>query len=223
MTRSIDRRLQGNTPFLEADLDQAVAISFSVQQSKEALYSYADTEFSAVADGKVIVMGKLITNISNKSHSNHIADVLRGFEQQILTSESGNRNVPATEVWTNAVRINDKKNSGADLTQQEINWFVEFVFAFPDFQFNINPSFSVTLGGFQGRYNTNLIYRNGRADQHNLGFDLIIQTWETKVVESIVLKDISIRSIEQERSPTDQPIVEIYDFIARTVIYGANG
>lgn len=41
-----------------------------------------------------------------------------------------------------------------------------------------------------------------------------------KSIESIILKDVSIRSIEQERSPTDQPIVEIYDFIARTVLYG---
>ena len=149
MSRSIDKRLQGNTQFLEADLDQAVAISYSVQQSKEALYSYADSEFSAVADGKVIVMGKLITNLSDESHSNYIGGVIRDFERQILTSEASSRDVPTKEVWNNAIRINDKKNLGADLTQQEINWLAQFVFAFPQVQFDKDPLLVLLLVVFR--------------------------------------------------------------------------
>ena len=218
MSRSIDQRLQGNTQFLEAELDQAVAISYSVQQSKEALYSYADSEFSAVADGKVIVMGKLITNLSDYSPSNYIGSVIRSFENQIIKAEDRAPRIASPEIYETAHRLDEKVRSGADLSPQEAGWLSSFLFNFSD------PTFqSVNYNPFiPGRYNTNIIYRNGRADQHNLGFDRIIKTMGGKdgPVESIILKDVSIRSIEQERSPTDQPIVEIYDFIARTVLYG---
>lgn len=213
MTRSIDQRLQGNMQFLEADLDQAVAISFAVQQSKEALYSYADSEFSAIADGKVIVMGKLITNLSDQSPSNYIAETLRSFEKQIINSKSNKS--PTDETRKQAERLEAKIANGADLNPQEAGWLGSYYFTF-------NQNKSAPNREIQSRYNSNMVYQRGRADQHNLGFDLIIETWGNEVEQSIVLKDVSIRSIEQERSPTDQPVVEIYDFIARTVLYGVD-
>ena len=222
LNRSIDKRLQGEMPFMEEELDQAVAISFSVQQSREPLYSYADSEFSAMADGKVIVIGKLVTNISDESPSNYIAMVLRDMRRHVFHEATG-KGGQVVEI-TEEERIKAKIASGASLTEQEISWYGEYVFRYQD---RANTKLS------QGRFNTNLIYRDGRADQHNMGFDLIIHTIgkapaalndfiTNAPIEAVTLKDVTIRSVEQDRAPTDQPIVEVYDFVARTVIYGGN-
>jgi len=202
----VQDNLQRETSHLEI-LGNAAAISFSIQQHKEPLYSYNDPEFSRVADGKVLVIGKLIMNVSTASPPNYIGKLINEMQKNYIESSEDKRTAE------NLTLIDNKINAGTPLSTEEIDYLITY---------SLSRKKTVKGGSSlppSSRYNADLLFRKGRADQHTRGFDLIITLYETEKSTSILLKDVSIRSIEQEFGPTALPIVESYDFIARTVIY----
>lgn len=223
MRGRIDPKMTGGLNWVSARLDEAVAINFTIEQAKEPLYSYASPEFSTVADGKVIVVGKLITNISDKSKSNYIAKTLRSLDPKYLqnrvdvpgseTIDPKTRVVPQPLPDTNIEAIKTKIANGVPLNQQELDYYSFWMLT--NNHNKVNPVAS-------GPYNGNALFADIRSDQHNLGFDLEVRIYgndEMNPTETKVIKDVTIKSMTYMKSPTAEPLAEVYEFIARKVIY----
>ena len=224
--RGLNKNLLQNQSLSYKDsvLTEAVAIQFIVEQASEPLYSYADTEYVAVADGKVLVLGKLITNISSELGTGYLAEVLGALNPNKNIKE---QNTPKDPVMTN---IFSKIQSNVPLTSQEINVYANYVT-------NANNVLGRQVQLEQDRFNTNLLFSKGRIDQHNMGFDLIIEIGDhldmempstnpptfkrLQPVRVITLKDVKVKSTQYQIAATSEPIAEIYDFFARTAIYGS--
>ena len=207
MRGRIDPKMTSGMNWVSARLDEAVAINFTIEQAKEPLYSYASPEFSTVADGKVIVVGKLITNISDNSKSNYIAKTLRSLDPKLLQNRA---DVPDANIKA----IQSKITNGVPLNPQELDYYSFWM---------MTSDRKAAKPQVVGPYNGNALFSDIRSDQHNLGFDLEVRIYsngnETYPTETKIIKDVTIKSMTYMKSPTAEPLAEVYEFIARKVIY----
>jgi hypothetical protein len=220
---------QPDLTYSDVLVEEAVAIQLIVEQASEPLYSYADTEYSAVADGKILVLGKLVTNVSSNIGTSYLAG--------LIASLNPNKNISAAAAPDDQ-QMNDifsKIESSVPLSSQEVNAYANYITNAGNVR-----GYQVKLN--QDRYNGNLLFTNGRIDQHNMGFDLIIEIGDHLELEAtrevtntspqqplsikrlqpvrvITLKDVKIKSTQYQIAATSEPIAEVYEFFARTVIY----
>lgn len=219
MRGRIDPKMTSGLEWVSTRLDEAVAINFTIEQAKEPLYSYASPEFSTVADGKVIVVGKLITNISDNSKSNYIAKTLKSLNprEQIYDTMSRQNSDPYADLVpsnSSIDAIQSKIKNGVPLNPQELDYYSYWM---------ITTNHNAAKPQVVGPYNGNALFSDIRSDQHNLGFDLEVRIYSNgnspSPTETKIIKDVTIKSMTYMKSPTAEPLAEVYEFIARKVIY----
>ena len=183
-------------------LDEGVSIQYKLMQNKLPLYGYNVPEFSAIADGQVIVNGVLLVNYVSHEYLLAAIRTAAGF----LTS-------PAVE--------NPKTNSNNTLAgaNQEVILFAE-----PD------PLVTAALklkywgqGGVQtsqGQYNTDIKSNFGRPDQHNKSFEIIAKYGDpnSNYFTQHILKHVTFLGRSLSTTITEDPMIEAFDFIARSIV-----
>jgi hypothetical protein len=172
-------------------IGEAVAIGYNLSQNRTPLYGYNSPHFNAVSDGQVIVQGKIALNYV--SHEYLLAAM----------RSNGNLEIPITDSELDQATLeNDSgysSSTDAIATLKNIFWG--------------NKAADVS------EYNTDITNRWGRPDQHSRSVDIRVIFGDMMAGNTThILKHVFFTGRSMETIITDDPSVETFDFIARSVI-----
>jgi hypothetical protein len=192
-------------------LTTVVGLEFSHSQSKMPIYGYASSLYDGVADGHVIVEGRLFSNFIQSQQLNaYISKAAKtsfantGKATDTLTRLPG-------DFETNINHFSDVTS----LTSAQIDEQKESIWgaisegrSLSDVNFPSTESETISIA---------------RPDQHLQGFDIVIKygapggtnLYTNSTVR--VIRDVHINGFGQSITVDGEPIIESYSFIARSV------
>jgi hypothetical protein len=183
----------------ETVIGEAVAIGYDLNQNRLPLYGYNSPEFNAVADGNVIVMGKLAINYV--SHE-YLLGIIRSIINRAPVSLSSQAGANPNSFVFGTAETNELIASGGDTEAikqlQDLFWLPK---------------------GTSSAYNGNLETSFGRPDQHNRGVDIDVIYGD--IVSSGVrhkLKNVFFTGRSMDTIISEDPCIETFNFLARSVI-----
>lgn len=187
--------LNTSSPGIPINIGEAVAIQYSLNQNRLPLYGYNSAEYSAVADGQVLVNGRISLNYV--SHE-YLLAAIQGINLDAL-----------------------RNDIYANMTEEELITLVET--ANDPLAINALKSFyyGISNTAVQGQYNTNLMSNFGRPDQHNQSLDIQLKfgvdDWG-KNSTLLTIKHVYFLGRSMSTLISEDPQIETYDFIGRTII-----
>lgn len=172
-------------------MGEAVAIGYNLMQNRTPLYGYNSPHFNAVSDGQIIVQGKIALNYV--SHEYLLAAMRTG----------------GSPVDPNLDYIMDQEHLAYDA----------------GYSSNVN-AIGALKKMFWGQkdadvldYNSDITYRWGRPDQHSKSVDIRVIFGDMMAGNTMhVLKHVFFTGRSMDTIITDDPSIETFDFIARSVI-----
>lgn len=189
-------------------VDEGVSIEYGLLQNKQPLYGWNCPEYSAIADGQILVSGRLMVNYV--SHEYLLAVIRQATDMKHILR-------------------------GLNPNNQTFNDVVDS-FDYQGFAFDeLNPSTLTAEGksvmkekywglastnASQQQFNTNLKNHFGRPDQHNATFDIVVKygNEDSMYFTQHLIKHVSFKGRSMGTVITEDPQVEVFDFIARTII-----
>lgn len=177
-------------------IGEAVAVQYSLNQNRLPLYGYNSAEFSAVADGQIIVSGRISLNYV--SHE-YLLAAIRGLELTQLTNSSIYDNLTPEQLTEIAISSNDQ------LAIQALK----------------DRFYGKSMNSTQGQYNTDITKNFGRPDQHNRSLDIEIKFGTDLWGVNSTLQTIKHVYFLGRSMPiviSEDPQIETFDFIGRTII-----
>ena len=178
-------------------VSEGVKVDYALYQNRMPLYGYNAPEFSAVAHGQILVQGRIYVNYV--SHE-YLLALIRGQISPASVPESLSTLSLLTDEELEYA-ITSGNNTHAIAALKEKYW--------------------APIGKpAQSQFNSDLRYNFGRPDQHTKSIDMKVTYGDIYTENSAVytLKHVFFRGRSMETSITEDPQIEVFDFIARTII-----
>jgi hypothetical protein len=171
---------------------EGVSIQWNLRQNKLPLYGYYSAEFSAIADGQVLVQGELLVNHIN---SEYVYELMRKSVTTTPTVDTSINDNEADKI-TNVTDAADSKERDDALIS---------------YYWNNSETLSTS------EYNSNIFGKGlfGRPDQYNKTFAVDIYI-NNKL--SYRLNNVSFVGRAQSIVIDDQPLLEAFPFLAQSVL-----
>jgi hypothetical protein len=171
-------------------IGEAVAIGYNLIQNRTPLYGYNSPHFNAVSDGQVIVQGKIALNYV--SH-----------EYLLAAMRSKADNTPSRPLITDEDLMDYQ--AGYTTSTNAIN--------------ELKRMFWTPNEDLVTDYNTDITNRWGRPDQHSKSVDIRVIFGDMMQGNTMhILKHVFFTGRSMDTIITDDPSVETFDFIARSVV-----
>jgi len=192
----------------ETVIGEAVAVRYALIQNRTPLYGYNAPLFNAVADGQVIVQGTLAVNYV--THEYLLAAIKSQVDPGIreLFKPPTSPNLDEEEaIAMNGEQMNSALLSGDQGVRiaalKKEFWGKTSRAVTSDYNINIQPK-----GVF------------GRPDQHNTSIDITVEIGDPANLNSTkhIIKHVFFTGRSMETAITEDPLVEQFDFIARSIV-----
>lgn len=172
-------------------IGEAVAIGYNLMQNRTPLYGYNSPHFNAVSDGQIIVQGKIALNYV--SHEYLLAAMRTG----------GSETDPNRYYKLNEETL--EYDAGKTSSVNSIA--------------SLKRMFWGKKEADVSEYNTDITNRWGRPDQHSKSVDIRVIFGDMMAGNTMhVLKHVFFTGRSMDTIITDDPSIETFDFIARSVI-----
>lgn len=174
-------------------IGEVQAIQYQLSQNRLPLYGYNSPEFSAVADGQIIVNGRLHINYVSHEY------LLAAIKNTNLTTTRSEVSYDQMSVEELEYVISKANDSRAIAALQQRYW-------------GSNQP--------QGQFNTNLKSNFGRPDQHTQSLDIKMLFGDQNFPNSTLLTIKHVYFLGRSKSSliSEDPESETFDFLARTII-----
>lgn len=189
-------------------LGEAVAIRYALAQNRTPLFGYNAPLFNAVADGQVIVQGTLAVNYVTHEY------LLAAIKSQIDPS--------LRELLTTPSPLNLDEEEALAMNGEQLNSVL--VSADPSTRIAALKKrfWGKTSSSITSDYNINLQPQKvfGRPDQHSQSIDITVDIGDPASINSTkhIIKHVFFIGRSMETAITEDPLVEQFDFIARSIV-----
>jgi hypothetical protein len=190
-------------------VDEAIEVEGVYSMSQTPIYGYASTHFNTVAVGKVLVSGSIIINyvfdgylyafIKAAKEKNVIDAILNQYanEKVALASPSGPTNGIEKEV-----EVSENVDLFDYISTSDIKKFQDKHWTKPD-QFSTNNA--PARPEFAGPFNI-------LVKDYKVGYDRDADTSQRTLIDCFINRQAFVRRVD------GSPIVEVYQFIAKTIL-----
>lgn len=179
---------------------EAVRIEYILEQNRMPLYGYNAPEFSAVADGQILVQGRL--SINYVSHEYLLA---------VIRNQLTNSVVPSTQIGSQTVQLSTQELDAILKTGNDTHVIAALKTKFWG---------QTAVRNSQGQFNTDIRRHFGRPDQHDRSVDIEVTYGDINTGNATLhtLKHVFFKGRTMTTLISEDPQIETFDFFARTII-----